>query len=124
MHEWLFFNPFGKVLIIIGISSSPDLRVQHIQEYTNCLAIVWCVGRKDQFTKAGFISWSLFLSALRHHNGFPGHVPRHCLVCSLVTVEVNRLPAASNGRLRARAREEDTEIYLRHDLEYSYEFET
>ena len=31
LHAWLFSNPRGKVLIIVGISWSPDLRVQHIQ---------------------------------------------------------------------------------------------
>ena len=30
LHAWLFSNPWGKVLIIVGISCSPDLRVQHI----------------------------------------------------------------------------------------------
>ena len=30
LHAWLFFNPCGKVLIIVGILWSPDLRVQHI----------------------------------------------------------------------------------------------
>ena len=30
LHAWLFSNPCGKVLIIVGISWSPDLRVQHI----------------------------------------------------------------------------------------------
>ena len=30
LHAWLFTNPCGKVLIIVGISWSPDLRVQHI----------------------------------------------------------------------------------------------
>ena len=30
LHLWLFSNPCGKVLIIVGISWSPDLRVQHI----------------------------------------------------------------------------------------------
>ena len=29
LHAWLFSNPCGKVLIIIAISWSPDLRVQH-----------------------------------------------------------------------------------------------
>ena len=29
LHAWLFSNPCGKVLIIVGISWSPDLRVQH-----------------------------------------------------------------------------------------------
>ena len=29
LHAWFFSNPCGKVLIIIGISWSPDLRVQH-----------------------------------------------------------------------------------------------
>ena len=28
LHVWLFSNPRGKVLIIVGISCSPDLRVQ------------------------------------------------------------------------------------------------
>ena len=30
LHAWFFSNPYGKVLIIVGISWSPDLRVQHI----------------------------------------------------------------------------------------------
>ena len=30
LHAWLFSNPCGKVLIFVGISWSPDLRVQHI----------------------------------------------------------------------------------------------
>ena len=30
LHAWLFSNPCVKVLIIVGISWSPDLRVQHI----------------------------------------------------------------------------------------------
>ena len=30
LHAWLSSNPSGKVLMIIGISWSPDLRVQHI----------------------------------------------------------------------------------------------
>ena len=29
LHAWLFSNPCGKVLITVGISWSPDLRVQH-----------------------------------------------------------------------------------------------
>ena len=29
LHAWLFSNPCGKVLIIVGISLIPDLRVQH-----------------------------------------------------------------------------------------------
>ena len=31
LHAWLLSNPCGKVLIIDGISWSPDLRVQHIE---------------------------------------------------------------------------------------------
>ena len=31
LHAWLFSNPCGKVLIIVGISWTPDLRVQHKQ---------------------------------------------------------------------------------------------
>ena len=31
LHTWLLSNPCGKVLIIVGISWSPDLRVQHIR---------------------------------------------------------------------------------------------
>ena len=31
LHSWLFSNPCGKVLIIVGISWSPDLRVQHME---------------------------------------------------------------------------------------------
>ena len=30
LHAWLFSNSCGKVIIIFGISWSPDLRVQHI----------------------------------------------------------------------------------------------
>ena len=30
LHAWLFSNPCGKVLIVVGILWSPDLRVQHI----------------------------------------------------------------------------------------------
>ena len=30
LHAWWFSNPCGKVLIIVGISWSPDLRVQHM----------------------------------------------------------------------------------------------
>ena len=30
LHAWLFSNPYGKVLIVVGISWSPDLRMQHI----------------------------------------------------------------------------------------------
>ena len=30
LHAWLFSNPCGKVLIIVGISWSLDLRVQHM----------------------------------------------------------------------------------------------
>ena len=30
LHAWLFSNPCGKVLIVVGISWSPDLRVQFI----------------------------------------------------------------------------------------------
>ena len=29
LHAWLFSNPRGKVLLIVGISCSPDVRVQH-----------------------------------------------------------------------------------------------
>ena len=29
LHAWLFSNPCGKVLIIVGILWSQDLRVQH-----------------------------------------------------------------------------------------------
>ena len=31
LNAWLFSNPCGNVLLIVGISWSPDLRVQHIQ---------------------------------------------------------------------------------------------
>ena len=31
LHAWFFSNPRGKLLIIVGISWSPDLRVQHIK---------------------------------------------------------------------------------------------
>ena len=31
LHAWLFSNRCGKVLIIVGISWSPDLRVQRKQ---------------------------------------------------------------------------------------------
>ena len=37
LHAWLFSNPCGKVLIIVGISWSPDLRVQLI-DYIVCRA--------------------------------------------------------------------------------------
>ena len=39
LHAWWFSNPQGKVLIIVGISCSPDLRVQRIHLYreTNLL---------------------------------------------------------------------------------------
>ena len=30
LHAWLFSNQCGNMLIIVGISWSPDLRVQHI----------------------------------------------------------------------------------------------
>ena len=30
LQAWLFSDPCGKVLIIVGISWSPDLKVQHI----------------------------------------------------------------------------------------------
>ena len=33
LHSWLFSNSQGKVLFIVGISFSPDLRVQHINLY-------------------------------------------------------------------------------------------
>ena len=33
LHAWLFSNPCGKVLVIVGISWSPDLRVQNIYVY-------------------------------------------------------------------------------------------
>ena len=32
LHEWFFSNPCGKVLIIVGISWSLDLRVQPIYD--------------------------------------------------------------------------------------------
>ena len=35
LHAWLFANPQGKVLIIVGISCCPDLRVQHLQHWSN-----------------------------------------------------------------------------------------
>ena len=35
LHAWLFSNPCGYVLIIVGILMSPDLRVQHIYIYTS-----------------------------------------------------------------------------------------
>ena len=34
LHAWFFSNPHGKVLIIVGISWSLDLRVQHMPK--NC----------------------------------------------------------------------------------------
>ena len=34
LPAWLFSNPCGKVLITVGISLSPDLRVQHMQEFS------------------------------------------------------------------------------------------
>ena len=34
-HAWLFSNPYGKVLTIVGISWSPDLRVQHTLNASN-----------------------------------------------------------------------------------------
>ena len=33
LHAGLFFNPCGKVLSIVGISWSPDLRVQHMSSF-------------------------------------------------------------------------------------------
>ena len=33
LHAWLFSNSCGKFLIIVGISLSPDLRVQHIYTF-------------------------------------------------------------------------------------------
>ena len=37
LHAWFFSNPCGKVLNIVGISWSPDLRVQHM----HVLAVLW-----------------------------------------------------------------------------------
>ena len=33
LHAWWFSNPCAKVIIIVGISWSPDLRVQHKQRF-------------------------------------------------------------------------------------------
>ena len=33
-YEWLFSNPCGKVLIIVGNSWSPDLRVPHMGNHS------------------------------------------------------------------------------------------
>ena len=41
LHAWLFSNPCGKVLIIVKISWSPDLRVQCSAMICNCSRAVW-----------------------------------------------------------------------------------
>ena len=43
LHAWLFSNPCGKVLIIVGISWSPDLRVQHTVFYTAFYTVLFIV---------------------------------------------------------------------------------
>ena len=59
LHAWLFSNPCEKVLIIVGILWSPDLRVQHmsnlldtmlaydsscIEHWTSCNDIIHMLG--------------------------------------------------------------------------------
>ena len=48
LHEWLFSNPCGKVLIIFGISWSLDLRVQHIYIYLFVVPTT-CLQRREYF---------------------------------------------------------------------------
>ena len=40
LHAWLFFNPCGNVLIFVGISWSPDLRVQLNDFYSSFIHLL------------------------------------------------------------------------------------
>ena len=66
LHVWSFSNPCGKILIIVGILWSPDLRVQHIFIFSSSIFFKF-------HTEALFLK-RLYFSASRTVDNIFGYV--------------------------------------------------